>query len=70
PSLNVLRGLRRKLPGRFSGCSRKCYRYYRDKKECWEETVTKHYGGGFVVPHATVCYIQPRDAGVNMVGSV
>ena len=30
------------------------------------ETDTKHRGGGFVVRHATVCYIQPRDASVNM----
>jgi hypothetical protein len=53
----------------FSRTSRECYRKCGDKKKRWEETVTKHVGGGFVVPHATVCYIQPRDAGVNMVGS-
>ena len=33
------------------------------------KTDTKHGGGGFVVRHATVCYIQPRDASVNMEGS-
>ena len=33
------------------------------------ETDTKHCEGGLVVRHATVCYIQPRDASVNMEGS-
>jgi hypothetical protein len=40
-----------------------------DGGECEQnhyETDTKHDGGGFVVRHATVCYIQPRDASVNL----
>ena len=53
--------------------ARNCYRAFANDatkdKQNLHKTDTKHGGGGFVVRHATVCYIQPRDASVNMEGS-